>query len=86
MHLPNLRAAICTTPVRTKINGNPSKNDRFFFLKVFLEAHLLPKKSVRGRRGPAATAIAPSFSPHTVQHFNFYFHYSTNTTIFIIHY
>ena len=58
------------------ISGNPSRTsrNRFFDPKVVPEEYLPSKRSVRGRRGPVATAIAPSFSPHTSHDHNFRCH------------
>lgn len=74
--LPILKPATCAIPTRTRISGNPSKTGRnkFFVPKVVPEKYLPLKRSVRGRRGPAATAIAPSFSPHTSHDHNFRCH------------
>ncbi|CAK9818485.1 hypothetical protein ANTQUA_LOCUS9830 [Anthophora quadrimaculata] len=80
-------AATCATPARTRINGSPSRivHRRLLVPKVFPEARLPPRRNVRGRRGPAATAITPSFSAHTVQHFNFRLHCSAGTRILRVH-
>lgn len=59
----SLMAATCETPRRTRISGSPPKTGhRVLIPKVFPEACMPSRRSVRGRRGPAATAIAPSFS------------------------
>lgn len=59
----SLMAATCETPRRTRISGSPAKTGhRVLIPRVFPEARMPSRRSVRGRRGPAATAIAPSFS------------------------